>query len=642
MKNDHFSGPTQAIRPWLDRLLDPGLPERSRWLWPLAAAVLCFFLANGFSYVNYFPVHDAIGFVAGGATRDWQLQLGRFLIPVYMAVRGPLSVPLLTGALSALFLGVSVSLISRMLGFRTRFQLLLTAGFLSVNLFTLEISMVHQYFADVFLLALLFCCLGVRILLNGEGLVSFLLSVFFLFVSFGLYPAFLTTAVCLLVSAAVLDTARRGRLPHSFLKRTVLHLSALLAAGVLYLVCARAVLAASGLAPASSSILSLTSVSSGELIASVSHNYQLFYRSLLDGSAFAGRETGIAACCLLLLGFFLFIRNRLQRPAKWIMVLPVLLAAVFPLISRLTNLLTGDNTAYRTAFAQFLFLPVMTGLLYAPLSDGTGGKRQPALRQASAALAVLSCLVILFSGIRYHNGAATVQKIRYDRAVYHTGCVIRDIDAFERENGPAQKVAVLGTFETPSDLDPILSRYRGIGGLGKDTGVTTEQTFFQLARVLGRVLPWRQEYTNTARYWEEAAAMPSYPNQGYIARLNDYLVVKLGPIDAQKARAAREAHPLSWTLQPGDRQVHEGETVSFQAKVDETVNYQWQYSRDGFVWQDLTNGSFWQGNRTAVLTFRAEKSHDGLLFRCTAEKWGRVLKSSPAKLTLLPQPSPVP
>ena len=195
MKNDQLSGGRQAAKPWFELLLAPDPVERDRRLLPLAAAVLCFFLANGFSYVNYFPIHDAIGFVAGGATRNWQLQLGRFLIPVYMAARGPLSVPLLTGALSALFLGVSVFLISHILGFRTRFQLFLTAGFLSVNLFTLEISTVHQYFADVFLLALLFCCLGIRIILHRTDLRSFLLSVFFLFVSFGLYPAFLTTAV---------------------------------------------------------------------------------------------------------------------------------------------------------------------------------------------------------------------------------------------------------------------------------------------------------------------------------------------------------------------------------------------------------------------------------------------------------------
>ena len=642
MKNDQSSGGRQASKPWLERLLAPDLAERDRRLWPLAAAVLCFFLANGFSYVNYFPIHDAIGFAAGGAAGNWQLQLGRFLIPVYMAARGPLSVPLLTGILAAVFLGVSVSLITRILGFRTRFQLFLTAGFLSVNLFTLEISTVHQYFADVFLLALLFCCLGIRIILHRTDLRSFLLSVFFLFVSFGLYPAFLTTAVCLLVSAAALETVRNSRLPHGFLRRTLLHLSVLLAAGLLYLLCARAVLAAAGLAPASSGILSPASVSPGKLYDSVLRNCRLFYRTLLDGSAFAGRETGIAAAALLLLGFLLFIRDRLRKPGKWIIALPVLLIAVFPLISRLTNIMTGENTAYRTAFSQFLFLPVMTGLLYSPLSSRSAGEKQSVFRQTSAGLAVLFCGVILFAGVRYHNGAATVQKIRYDRAVYHTGCVIRDIEAFERENGAARRVAVLGTFETPSDLDPILSRYQGIGGFGKDTGITNEQQFFQLARILGRSLPWRQEYTNTARCWEEAVSMPSYPAPGYIARHQDYLIVKLGPVSGQFAGAARDSRPFSWTQQPEDRQAQEGETVSFRAQADETVNYQWQYSRDGFTWHDLSNGSFWQGNRTAELTFRVERSHDGLLFRCEAEKWGRILDSGTARLTVLPASGAVP
>ena len=76
------------------------------------------------------------------------------------------------------------------------------------------------------------------------------------------------------------------------------------------------------------------------------------------------------------------------------------------------------------------------------------------------------------------------------------------------------------------------------------------------------------------------------------------------------------------------------------------TKYQWQYSKDGgatkyqwqcstnggVTWVNLTNGSFWKGNKTDTLTFTTMDRHNGYLFRCLAINDAGTTASAAAKL----------
>ena len=89
-------------------------------------------IANAFAYFNLMPHHDAINhalYFAG----NWELSLGRFLLIPYGKIFGNIYMPWLNGWLSIVFLTVSVCLICEIYNMNKKWQIVLTAGFLTTN-----------------------------------------------------------------------------------------------------------------------------------------------------------------------------------------------------------------------------------------------------------------------------------------------------------------------------------------------------------------------------------------------------------------------------------------------------------------------------------------------------------------------------
>ena len=94
---------------------------------------------------------------------------------------------------------------------------------------------------------------------------------------------------------------------------------------------------------------------------------------------------------------------------------------------------------------------------------------------------------------------------------------------------------------------------------------------------------------------------------------------------------------------PSDRVAEPGESVSFRAALADTSKLQWQYSSDeGKSWHDLTNGEFWQGNKSDTLTFRADIKYNGFLFRVKALYRDETVFCEPAQLVIVSDPEALP
>ncbi len=110
---------------------------------------------------------------------------------------------------------------------------------------------------------------------------------------------------------------------------------------------------------------------------------------------------------------------------------------------------------------------------------------------------------------------------------------------------------------------------------------------------------------------------------------------KAGSRESQTARLIIASKIVPLDEKPADCTAGPGDEVSFHASLEGAEKYHWQYSKDdGTVWGDLTNGEFWQGNKTDTLTFKADAKHNGFLFRCAAVYQGESVCSDAALLTV--------
>ena len=92
----------------------------------------------------------------------------------------------------------------------------------------------------------------------------------------------------------------------------------------------------------------------------------------------------------------------------------------FPLISRMVNIMTGNPVAQRTAYSQYLFLPVLIWLFF----NGLQNVRKEKLQKGLIVLAILLSVVILWNNALFSNYGFLYQEILYERTVYHVGQVL--------------------------------------------------------------------------------------------------------------------------------------------------------------------------------------------------------------------------
>ena len=105
--------------------------EITRFKTAFLAAAIFFFAANGFAFFNNFPIHDAIIYTTV-REHTWQIMLGRFLIPIYLKLRGVMPAPFPILVLSVLYLGLSEYLVCRMLDLKKRPEISISRHFILI------------------------------------------------------------------------------------------------------------------------------------------------------------------------------------------------------------------------------------------------------------------------------------------------------------------------------------------------------------------------------------------------------------------------------------------------------------------------------------------------------------------------------
>ena len=190
---------TVAVSSWCSARAES---DAQRLKLSLLGAAIFSLAANGFSYMNFTPQHDAL-IESYWYTRTHLIALGRFFLNGYMTVRGKLPMPWAAGMLSMVFLGLSVYLLTKALRMDTRAEILLSAGFMSANLCITSLNASFQYFVDAYMFSLLTACLGAYLLTLQPGLGRGAAAAAALLVSTGVYTAFFPTA-CVILLLAIL------------------------------------------------------------------------------------------------------------------------------------------------------------------------------------------------------------------------------------------------------------------------------------------------------------------------------------------------------------------------------------------------------------------------------------------------------
>lgn len=486
--------------------------------------------AHAFSYFNFMPQHDAL-IESFWQNTGWVISLGRFLLPVYRALAGNEPMPWVTGMLSILYIALSVYCISGTLAMNTRGEILLTSGFLAANLSVLTINSLYQFVFDAYMFAFLLACAGVYILRRAASPGRIALAAVCFFLSVGVYPAMITGALCLFLLCFLRRAAEEGVLSPALWKCFAAWAVSLAAAAALYLLCSRLALSVLGVSAAdkSTSIFSLDAKSLRDILYGMGVNTYFFYAILFLGvspvhaTAYLGPGYGAAAAALALICVVSFCRRNRRVLRGWTGVLFFLGVILFPIFARLVNIVAASGTAHHTAYAQFLAYPALLWMFFFRTEKKDAGADEPDGRpgRASVSLVLVLSLILILANVRFSNSAYTLQKVIYDRAMYHSGQVAEDLRDAGYSAPDGEQIVVVGTFSLGGELSDRLDRLGQAGVYGfHDTSVTYNTTFRYMLRTMGIGVNMisvddTADPDAVGRMLEE---MPAYPKEGYLQK----------------------------------------------------------------------------------------------------------------------------
>ena len=482
-------------------------------LWAAGLSLLCLALGHAFGYLNL--IYSGSGVMVDAAQgRMAQVAAGYWAQPLYFAVRGGISAPMLVGLLSGAYLAAAAAVIALSLNITRPLPLALLAGTLCLNPAVTAVNAAELNAADACFLGLALCVLGAALAARGRRFV--LPAAVCWGAGAALEQSMVAAGLSLLLLLSLRELLSGGgvRKALALLARGLLAMAA--GAGLYllgWLVMARRIDA--DWKPA---LRLPQGAKEGGLVGAW---LEPLRRYLSPFTAY--RVLGGVLCALLLAGSLVLLALAAVRLARRERGLALALALLLPLAVNLP-VVSGQAPEGTGATFAYAFLAVAGVMVF-----DTAFSQVRALRIAyGAGMGVLMLSAVIFSNQVYLKKNLEQQST--------LSVMTRVIDRMERTEGyrPGDTpVALLGSleasplamtrdgFEHLEDLDAASDRFAADG---------VEENTWYMWEIMGYPCNLVSYYeAETIAESEEGQAMPVFPAQGSCRMLDGVMVVKLSP-----------------------------------------------------------------------------------------------------------------
>lgn len=496
---------------------------RPEWTITFFSALVFGLAAHFYKLTNWLPNWDSLVFRYDAQD---MLHFGRYFLSLACGFSSYYDLPWLNGLLSLLLLACAAAVIADLFQFHEKVPLVLTGALVAVFP-TVTSTLSYNYVADGYCLALLLACLSARFF-TRSGKFSFFAGAACLWISVGIYQAYITLTITLLLLFLLDDLLFGTRSVSHSLRSAGRFLAGGVLAGAVYLVVLKLLLWAAG-----------TQLSDYQSIDSVGSSFQLstsvyqctvrFIKFFLDYRQGIGAWFLLNLLLLALLAVFVLsalVQQHLHRePARLVLVLVYLAALPFgasalyfldPFVDY-HNLMTMGYCVFYLAFVLF----------YEHLNERP---RFSALKNWSILLVgsavVFNCIVL--ANVCYH-----LAQLSYERSY---SIAIRMADRIEQldDAESCTKLAVLGTLPGSE----LYSADLGLNMTGFTEGLllrpddpTVNQSV--LTTTLNDYCALDLEFVSHDEKEQllqlpEIQQMPLWPQTGSVAVVGDTIVIRVG------------------------------------------------------------------------------------------------------------------
>ena len=484
-------------------------------------------IAHGFMYFNAAFTHDSLyGIVGIPEIDEMNISIGRFMIPLYLKVRGYVASPALIGFLGLAFISFSSYLIIDLLGIKNKVSIIIICGILVVNYSVTVTNATYINDSDPYYLSLLLSVLGLYLIKKLGNRFKWL-GILPLIVCIGLYQAYFQVPVFLLMIVALLQIVK-GENTREVIKENLIIIAYLFASVVVYYIMYKASLAITGIAVGKgyNAIPELSKYFEIDTIVS-------YFRYMLsvEKSWLLGKNHHHAQLVFIVNVLFSIMAitsvvclSKKNKISKSSIVLLIVIILLMPIGINFIGFLSEMYEHEVMTYSFFLFYP----LAFILLEEANNVVNKKIIFNIGGIITLLCSLFLLLSSITYSNEMYLEKEL----IVTSTNSLMtRVIDRMEQTEGYE-----LGKTPVVFIGSPVSSKYNfyrsGFLNTAEATNVYHSITYYQTYETyfneyLGypiNLLTIVDEY-NYAEL-EEVKAMPNFPAKGSVAFVGDTLVVK--------------------------------------------------------------------------------------------------------------------
>lgn len=489
---------------------------------------LCGFLCHGYMLLNKIPnFDDAVALYVKGLSYT----VGRWFLPITAMLTKGISIPLIIGTFSIVFIIASAFLICDLFDV-TYEPYIFLIGCIMLSFPTVTGTFTFMFTADAYFLSLLFVCAAIRLLKEKSSTLRLAAAIVLICCSIGIYQAYFDVACALaLLYFMFLLAAKEKENAGKVFGKGVLLLAALAGGMVLYLLVNRIVFFVTGIRYQASSLAELLHNFPKALVRSYREFFSLFLRDFVGVSyCKAVRMVFVLAVVAFAGGYEVLLVRKMKKTGNpfWF-VLGNIAFVLLPVACNAINFAMINREMDTLMVYSYVLVPILPFFIIRNFKqDGTGRWESRLVELGKAGICLLMLLLFWQYALQSNRAYLGMDLAKQAAASYFTTMIteIKMTEGYHDEmpvafvgeeskdrtvfnNGEAYRGDVRGTM----NLKRYINMYSREWFMGYYCG-------FLPAPYEGD----KEELMNRP----EVVKMPCYPDEGSVAIVDGVLIVKIG------------------------------------------------------------------------------------------------------------------
>jgi len=168
------------------------------------------FMSHGYVYFNQIFSHDSMKIIYWG---DWLLydtvEIGRYIIPLYLLIRGKYYPPFIIGILSIIFMILIIYYLVKLFDIKNKTNIAVISGILSSSCTITLLNATYIEYSDMYILSFLLAIVSAYLLLKSKMKLRIPLSILLIVISLGIYQTTIPIFVSLIIIYTILDIVKK-------------------------------------------------------------------------------------------------------------------------------------------------------------------------------------------------------------------------------------------------------------------------------------------------------------------------------------------------------------------------------------------------------------------------------------------------